>query len=321
LVNLLSEVTNLDESQNTDPHQQELIPLEAQETSRPQPPGTAPPASIEVKERTASHSQPENQSSNPNSQLQTDMEVHKHPHHVTHKKKWNEYLLEFLMLFLAVFLGFLAENFREHEVEREREKQYMQSLVYDLQNDTANLNNGFPLKDDRIKAIDSFFMFFAENPDAPVIPGYVFRHIRRSLWDRHYRRNTTTMDQLNAGGLRLIRKQAVADSIAAYDLLWQRAEFWRDGYVRLQDKGKSLVYKLVQARTFLSTYKHPLIFSSINGTEDSFPVKINLDYLDEFLNFSDDQKIWTRQDKAAYEAIEKSAERLIALIRKEYRLD
>ena len=79
-----------------------------------------------------------------------NMEVHKHPHHVTHKKKWGEYFLEFFMLFLAVFLGFLAENWREHIVEHEREKQYMQSFVYDLKNDTLNLNEGFPRKDGRI---------------------------------------------------------------------------------------------------------------------------------------------------------------------------
>lgn len=51
---------------------------------------------------------------------------------------------------------------------------------------------------------------------------------------------------------------------------------------------------------------------------DSLPVKINIEYLNEFLGFADDQKIWTGQDKQAYEAIEKSAERLIALIKKEY---
>ena len=65
-----------------------------------------------------------------------NMEVHKHPHHVTHKKKWSEYLLEFLMLFLAVFLGFLAENIREDNVERHREKQYIVSLLHDLEYDT-----------------------------------------------------------------------------------------------------------------------------------------------------------------------------------------
>src|SRR5262249_54726419 len=68
------------------------------------------------------------------------MEVHKHPHHVAHKKKWGEYVLEFLMLFLAVFLGFIAENIREHYVEHQREKEYISSLVRDLEKDTAQLH-------------------------------------------------------------------------------------------------------------------------------------------------------------------------------------
>src|SRR5678816_314863 len=69
-----------------------------------------------------------------------EMEVHKHPHHVSHKKRWPEYLLEFLMLFLAVFLGFIAENIREQSVERHREKEYMQSMIEDLAQDTLEVN-------------------------------------------------------------------------------------------------------------------------------------------------------------------------------------
>src|SRR5678816_997170 len=69
-----------------------------------------------------------------------NMEVHKHPHHVSHKKRWPEYLLEFLMLFLAVFLGFIAENIREQSVERHREKEYMQSMIEDLAQDTLEVN-------------------------------------------------------------------------------------------------------------------------------------------------------------------------------------
>lgn len=256
-----------------------------------------------------------------NSKLQTNMEIHKHPHHVTHKKNWTEYFLEFLMLFLAVFLGFLAENFREHEVEAVRERQYMQSFVYDLQNDTANLNEGFPRKDGRLIAIDSFFLFFEKNPNADVIPGNIFRYMRRSLWDRHYRRNSTTIDQLkNAGGLRLIRKKNIADSIAAYDLQWQRAEFWREGYITHQEKGKDLLHKIVNASDLLTKYRQPSFTISRNDV-DSLALRINREYLNEFLNFSDDQKIWTKQDKEAYQDIEKSAERLIALIKKEYKLD
>ena len=44
------------------------------------------------------------------------------------------------MLFLAVFCGFLAENQREHYIEHLREKQYMRSLLEDLQTDTATIN-------------------------------------------------------------------------------------------------------------------------------------------------------------------------------------
>jgi hypothetical protein len=59
------------------------------------------------------------------------------------------------------------------------------------------------------------------------------------------------MDQLkNAGGMRLIRKKNVADSIASYDLQWQRAEFWREAYVANLAKGKDLLHKIFNAKTF-----------------------------------------------------------------------
>ena len=256
-----------------------------------------------------------------NYQLQTaNMEVHKHPHHVTHKKKWTEYLLEFLMLFLAVFLGFVAENFREHDVEKEREKQYMQTFIYDLENDIANLNYGFSLKDDRIKAIDSIFLFFEKNPDAEIIPGNVFRYMQRSVWDRHYRRNSTTIDQLkNAGGMRLIRKKNIADSIAAYDLQWVRAEFWREGYITLQEKGKDLIHKIFNANDLLAKYRSNSTGNSMPAKiTDSLSIRIYPASVNEYLNFLYHQKTTTTQDKRGYQDIEKSAERLIALIKKEY---
>src|SRR5436190_17699612 len=69
-----------------------------------------------------------------------------HPPHVHHSsgKKFSNYFYEFLMLFLAVFCGFLAENFREVRVEHSREKEYMKSLVEDLQSDTAEIGQAIP---------------------------------------------------------------------------------------------------------------------------------------------------------------------------------
>ena len=247
------------------------------------------------------------------------MEVHHHAH--TSRKKWTHYFWEFLMLFLAVFCGFLAEYQLEHKIEKDREGQYMQSFIYDLQNDTFNLNEGFPRKDGRINAIDSVFHFFETNTEVKTVPGYVLSNMRRSTWDRHYRRNSTTMDQLkNAGGLRLIRKQIVRDSIAAYDLQWQRAEFWKERYMDFQNKGLELVQKTINAKDFLPQYKVLQRSRSELRANDSLYLKINTEHLNQLLNFLADQKISTIQDKEGYQAIEKSAERLIELIKKEYNL-
>ena len=60
------------------------------------------------------------------------MEVHHHSQS-QRKKNCKAYFREFLMLSLAVFCGFLAENFREHQ----REKQFMTTLLDDVNSNTA----------------------------------------------------------------------------------------------------------------------------------------------------------------------------------------
>ena len=262
-----------------------------------------------------------------NTAKENDMEVHHHTHPDSHrdhgKKNWKSYFWEFLMLFLAVFCGFLAEYQLEHTIENQREKKYIQSFIYDLQNDTANLNMGFPLKDERVEAIDSIFLFFEKNPDAAIIPGAVFRHMQRSIWDRHYRRNSTTIDQLkNAGGMRLIRKKNVADSIAAYDLQWIRAEFWREAYITNQEKGKYLLHKIFNANDLLLKYRNNSTGNSMPANiTDSMTIRIYPAALNEYLNFLYHQKNTIRQDKRGYQTLVKSAERLIDLIKKEYHLE
>ena len=256
-------------------------------------------------------------------QTAKEMEVHHHAHHTHEKKKWTHYFWEFLMLFLAVFCGFLAEYQLEHVIENQREKKYMQSFIYDLKNDTANLNEGFPRKDQRLVAIDSVFLFFEKNPEVIKIPGSIYRHMQRTLWDRHYRRNSTTIDQLkNAGGMRLIRKQNVADSIAAYDLQWQRAEFYKDAYVVNQQNGKELIGKIIDTKVLLNIYRNHVGGESLSSSiTDSLVIGINLLHLNEFLYLLRNQKSTTAQDKRTYQQLEQSAERLIALIRKEYHLE
>src|SRR6267154_106784 len=65
------------------------------------------------------------------------MEVHHHPK--VEKKNFKEYFLEFLMIFLAVTLGFFGESYREHLSDRTKEKEYIKSMVEDLETDAAFL--------------------------------------------------------------------------------------------------------------------------------------------------------------------------------------
>lgn len=145
------------------------------------------------------------------------MEVHHHSHHG--KKKWVEYFWEFLMLFLAVFAGFLAENQREHYVEHQREKQYIQSLIYDVEADTARLNELIYQRTIRELRLDSVAMLLNGDSAERKTKDIYFLAItipRVTLYQ--FTPNEGTMQQLkNSGGLRLIRKLYVADSIIKYD--------------------------------------------------------------------------------------------------------
>ena len=122
--------------------------------------------------------------------------------------------------------------------------------------------------------------------------------------------------------MRLIRKQNVADSIAAYDLQWQRAEFYKDAYVVNQQNGKNLIGKIFNTKGLLNIYRNYIGSESLpSSVTDSLVIGINLPNLNEYLYFLSTLKVTTAQDKRTYQQIELSAERLINLIKKEYNFD
>jgi hypothetical protein len=152
------------------------------------------------------------------------MEIH-HPHHVTHKKKWNEYLLEFCMLFLAVFLGFVAENIRENGTDREKEKQYMESMLEDLKNDTAIIAIDMRYTDSLINGLG---ITFNAIHDITKNNGSVQRlyedYIKNQRLLGFHFHDATETEMKNADGLRLVRKKNVAEKIVEY---WKQIEVMR----------------------------------------------------------------------------------------------
>lgn len=181
------------------------------------------------------------------------VEVHHHTHHVV-LKNWNIYLWEFVMLFLAVLCGFLAENLRENRVERKREKQYIRTLISDVQTDLLNINNRINEYSGNIYKIDTILNNFdAFTSNFSVIPGRYFFDIIYNHDDFIY--TDRTMQQLKyAGGLRLIRSNT-SDSIVAYDAdvkyMFMQVDYNTAVYVQLID----LSTKMISYKNAIGTNK------------------------------------------------------------------
>ena len=120
------------------------------------------------------------------------------------------------MLFLAVFCGFLAENFREHKIEQKREKQYISSLVKDVELDIASLKLSAEVKTKYCRYYDSLvFLLKQNNPTTRNDIYFYARHLGRITEFKYHDR--TIQELKSTGSLRLIRYKGVADSITVYD--------------------------------------------------------------------------------------------------------
>jgi len=247
------------------------------------------------------------------------MEVHAHTH--TARKKWTHYFWEFLMLFLAVFCGFLAEYYLEHTIEHNREKQFINSLIRDIEADTSQLSNIKGFRIARLRSIDSVSNYFANN-----ISGTISLRGIQLLEDIKghvsFYQNSGTLDQLkNAGGLRLIRQRNVVDSIQSYDQQIKRMVL-RDQYeVEEMRYTVRLSYKFVDGSMLSNIYADTSYFNN-RGLRTGTPhsIMINPQYVSEYLNslatfrFVVMNNMWLQQN------IRKKAEDLLTLIKKEYHL-
>ena len=192
-------------------------------------------------------------------QLQNEkMEVQKHPHHVTHKKKWGEYLLEFFMLFLAVFLGFVAENVREGQVDKSKEKEYMVSLLSDLQQDTISANRTIKANSLLVKGYDSTLLFLTSNlhnqDSAEMALVYFYKYC---IYSNFIRISDGTISQLkNNGGFRLLKNQEVIKYINQYynELAIARLqETAINEFLNIVDKQAGLIFNYTANKNFIDS--------------------------------------------------------------------
>lgn len=148
------------------------------------------------------------------------MEVHHHPHVGHGRKKFKEYLLEFVMIFLAVTLGFMAESLRGHISDKDKEREYIVSFVSNLKDDTAHWQEAIRDNEGKVERLYKLMNLVNKN--------FSDTAVRRRLYEDNvstvgfyslFESNDATMLQLkNAGGLRLVHRKGVADSLAQYDI-------------------------------------------------------------------------------------------------------
>ncbi len=247
------------------------------------------------------------------------MEVHKHPHHITHKKKWTEYLLEFFMLFLAVFLGFVAENIRENVVERHREKQFMSTMIRDLELDTLQFSSIRKYNANKLTLADSVILFFALH-SREKIPVSVYRNAFELIKGGSFFQNSGTIDQLkNSGGLRLITKRIVVDSIQGYDQQMRRLLIRDKFEVDESIKHIDVLQKLFDGTSLSKLFVDTMYYKNHPDIKNTF-TSLNVSYLSEYLNHLIEYRFLIFEDMKLRNQIASRATNLILLIKKEYHL-
>ena len=243
------------------------------------------------------------------------MEVHHHTH--TPRQKWTHYIWEFLMLFLAVFCGFLAENQREHFVETRREKQFIISLMKDMQMDTSWLNSVTLSKTRRILNLDSG-LFSLTNVESDELPANIYLNLRRSTNNLFFYPHNGTITQLrNSGGMRLIRDRKTVELIELYNRQLSRQESRQDLTKDYLRDFILLLNKLVSGKDVLQI----IYDSTFNELSDSNRgVKINRIYRDEFIHECINIRKQIEGDIDANNFMKGSAIELMEHIRKEYNI-
>ena len=247
------------------------------------------------------------------------MEVHAHTH--SPRKKWTHYFWEFLMLFLAVFCGFLAEYQLEHKIEKDKEKQFIRSLINDLEADTTRLNEIIITRNTREKRLDSISLFLNSDAASRFTNNlyYYAVFVSRGISIRFVPDDGTMQQLKNAGGLRLIHSRFIADSITRYDVSVRSLVKQGDiEEVSLQEY-RTIAHKFFDARIFDAMLDANNTPSPPSGNPGLFSYTTT--DLHEFNYKLFTVKAFNRANKRDARRILQQAENLLLALKKEYHLE
>jgi hypothetical protein len=247
------------------------------------------------------------------------METHAHHLHEAPGKGWKHYLFEFLMLFLAVTAGFFVENEREHLVEHQREKQFIRSMVIDLERDKKALDILVTSFKGNSARLDTLIKLLS-NPQVKEYGADLYYFGKWSTRSPRFPINDRTIQQMkNSGGFRLIRNEPASAAIVNYYNMMNQVE-------ELQniDYDNTIEYK----RTAIEVF-NPTVFESMLSAENNIsrpvgnPALLTYDpkYLVRLAGTVSYMKTARNALALQYKKMRETSEDLMLLLKKEYRLN
>jgi hypothetical protein len=244
------------------------------------------------------------------------METHAHHLHNAPGKNFWHFFFEFLMLFIAVFCGFMAENIREHKVEEARGKQYIASLIEDLEADTSNLNAVIKEYDENELKIDTLLMMFGK-----FTTGYndtLHRNFSAILRYPDFIYTDRTMQQLkNSGGMQLIRNKVVTDGIMGYDSKVRDCGIDEGSINQIHSRIRMLWYELIDTEK-IELDRNSISISEMEQGSKNYLLVSDKATLGKFNNMIRDYKRISILVKKQEIKLKEKAVQLIALLKKEY---
>ena len=255
--------------------------------------------------------------------LDTEMEVHHHTHSPAephHKKNWKSYFWEFLMLFLAVFCGFLAEYQLEHKIERDREKQFMISLIADLEDDTKVLDVMIIEETKGTGRLDTLISLLNNSQLAKQNGDELYFVARMGPRYIPFANNSRTFDQLKfSGGFRLIRNPEASNKIMNYYNQFSLLRLLEDNYNHEFDNYKNIAAKIFDPAILRRQENNngEILRSSDNPVLRTYDTEL----LKE-MGFHALQMNGSRRSKLLIlEALKKNAEELMAYLKGKHKLE
>jgi len=220
------------------------------------------------------------------------------------------------MLFVAVTLGFFAENLRENISDKKKEREYICGLINNLKQDTISFKSIIQENKIKVAVLDSLISLSYKKITDSNVRQLLYRYsVYVSYYAAFISHDATMMQLKNSGGLQLIKRNHIADSIAFYDQVVRNIYAAEVPYAKATDEATHAVEGLLVFRVLRDT----TYFNKGAFTDKELPLlTTDPEEFEIFFNKILSERDWTKNYLNHLQARLPYAIRLIEMLNEEY---